>query len=228
MTVMPEPAPSRPRIGRPPQISRPEIIATARRIVEEEGLQHLTMRRLAREVGSTPMAVYHHVKDKEELLVLLLDDYAQQIPRPDLPEPARERIIAAGIAMHDALVQYPWITEVLTADSLLATSALWYPESIIDAAITAGLTPEQAVHAYRTIWYYTAGEILVRTNASRHRQDTDRPTHRERVFATLDPQTLPRLAALADRWGALTAQDTYRNGLQAIVDGLIGQARQTG
>lgn len=170
------------------------------------------------------MALYHHVKDKEELLVLLLDDYAQQIPRPKLPDAPRERIIAAGIAMHDALKDCPWITEVLTADSLLSTSGLWYSENIIDAGIDGGLTPEQAVHAYRTIWYYTAGEILVRANASRRRQDKDGHTYRNRVFATLDPQALPRLASLANRWSVLTGQDPYREGLQAIVDGLVGPA----
>ncbi|MYU47865.1 TetR family transcriptional regulator, partial [Streptomyces sp. SID7803] len=62
-------------------MSREEIIGTARRIVSQEGVNRLTMRRLAAEVGSTPMALYHHVRDKEELLVLLLDDYASRTLR---------------------------------------------------------------------------------------------------------------------------------------------------
>lgn len=222
--LMPQPAPTRPRTGRPPRLSQQEIISTARRIIDDDGLLNLTMRRLAREIGSTPMALYHHVKDKEDLLVLLLDDYTQQIPHPELPTAPRERIIATGIAMHDALKDCTWIVEVLTTDSLLSTSGLWYAENIIDASVDAGLDPEQAVHAYRTIWYYTAGEILVRANSNRRRQDTEGPTYRDRVFATLDPQSMPRLASLADRWSVLTSQDTYRQGLQAIVNGLIGWA----
>ncbi|WP_197516787.1 MULTISPECIES: hypothetical protein [Nocardia] len=79
---------------------------------------------------------------------------------------------------------------------------------------------ERAVHAYRTIWYYTAGEILIRA-AARRRRDDDRPVFRERVFADIDAGELPRLAAVADRWGALTAADTYAEGLRALVDGLL-------
>ncbi|MBH5338171.1 TetR/AcrR family transcriptional regulator C-terminal domain-containing protein [Streptomyces pactum] len=214
------PAPRRPR-GRPPRISREEIIGTARRIVTEEGVGRLTMRRLATEVGSTPMALYHHVRDKEELLVLLLDDYATRtLRRPELPGEPRERVVAAATAIHEALAACPWIVEVLTADDLMSTSALWFVEQIVDGLVACGLSPDRAVHGYRAIWYYTAGEIVVRTTAARRRADDDRATYREQVFAGLDPAELPRLAQVADRWAPLTAEDTYQDGLRALVDGL--------
>ncbi|WP_326820539.1 TetR/AcrR family transcriptional regulator [Streptosporangium sp. NBC_01756] len=213
--------PHRPRAGRPPRISRREILDAALRIIERDGMESLTMRRLAKDVGSTPMALYHHVQDKEELLLLLLDDYAGQLPRPVLPEEPRERLVAAAQAMHDSLAGCPWIVEVLTADDLLSASALWFPENIVDSAVKCGLTPEQGVHAYRAIWYYTAGEIIIRAAAAR-RRDADRPTYRDQVFADLDPQALPRLASLGGRWNALTAEDTYRQGLIALVNGLLG------
>lgn len=219
------PAAPRARTGRPPRLTREEIIAAARRIIDADGVDDLTMRRLAREVGSTAMALYRHVRDKEDLLVLLLDDYAEQIPRPPIPAEPRDRILAVGTAMHDALAACSWIAEVLTSDALMSASALWYPETIIDACIDAGLTPEQSVHAYRTIWYYTAGEILVRAHAARRRREDPGPTRRDRIFAELDAEHLPRLTALTDRWTALTAQDTYREGLLAIVDGLLAGAR---
>ncbi|GAA3100504.1 TetR/AcrR family transcriptional regulator [Streptosporangium carneum] len=219
---MAQPVPRRPRTGRPPRISRGEILDAARRVIEGDGVGGLTMRRLAKEVGSTPMALYHHVKDKEELLLLLLDEYAGAMARPALPEDPRERVTAAALAMHDALAGCPWIVEVLVADDLLSTSGLWYAENIVGAAVACGLTPERAVHAYRAIWYYTAGEIIVRASAGRRRAAADdRPTHREQVFADLDPETLPHLASLAGRWAALTAEDTYRQGLRALVDGLL-------
>ncbi|MEU9497298.1 TetR/AcrR family transcriptional regulator [Streptomyces sp. NPDC048196] len=219
---MPQPSAPRKNLGRPPRISREEIVATARRIVTEAGVDRLTMRRLATEVGSTPMALYHHVRDKEELLVLLLDDYATRtLRRPELPADPRERIVVATTAIHEALAACPWIVEVLTADDLMSTSALWFVEQIVDGLVECGLSPEQAVHGYRAIWYYTAGEIVVRTTAARRRADDDRATYREQVFADLDPNELPRLAQIADRWAPLTAQDTYLDGLRALVDGLL-------
>lgn len=101
MMGMPQPSAPRKVLGRPPRISREEIIETARRIVAEQGVDRLTMRRLATEIGSTPMALCHHVRDKEELLVLLLDDYAARtLRRPELPAHLRERVIAATTAIH--------------------------------------------------------------------------------------------------------------------------------
>ncbi|MCX4451228.1 TetR/AcrR family transcriptional regulator [Streptomyces sp. NPDC087866] len=219
---MPQPSAPRRTPGRPPRISREEIIGTARRIVTEGGVNRLTMRRLAAEVGSTPMALYHHVRDKEELLVLLLDDYASRtLRRPELPDDPRERVMAAATAIHEALAACPWIVEVLTADDLMSTSALWFVEQIVDGLMECGLPLDRAVHGYRSLWYYTAGEIVVRTTAARRRTDDDRATYREQVFADLDPSELPRLAQAADRWAPLTAEDTYRDGLEALVDGLL-------
>lgn len=185
-------------------------------------MNRLTMRRLATEVGSTPMALYHHVRDKEELLVLLLDDYAvRALRRPELPADPRERVVVAATAIHGALAACPWIVEVLTADDLMSKSALWFVEQIVDGLVEGGLSPDRAVHGYRAIWYYTAGEIVVRRTAARRRAEDDRATYREEVFSGLDPEELPRLAQTADRWAPLTAEDTYRDGLEALVEGLL-------
>ncbi|MFE6055928.1 TetR/AcrR family transcriptional regulator [Kitasatospora sp. NPDC056446] len=221
----PQPPAPRKTTGRPPRISREEVVATARRIVDEEGVGKLTMRRLAAEIGSTPMALYHHVRNKEELLVLLLDDYAARTLRPTgLPADPRERVVAAATAIHRALAPCPWIVEVLTADDLMSTHALWFVEQIVDGLVGCGLPLDRAVQGYRAIWYYTAGEIVVRVTAARRRSGDDRPTYREQVFAGLDPEALPRLAEAAGHWDRLTAEDTYGDGLRALVDGLLGTA----
>ncbi|MDK9500858.1 TetR/AcrR family transcriptional regulator [Streptomyces katrae] len=219
---MSQPSAPRKTTGRPPRISREEVIEKARRIVTEEGVDRLTMRRLATEIGSTPMALYHHVRDKEELLVLLLDDHtARTLHRPELPDDPRERVVASAAAIHEVLAACPWIVEVLTADDLMSASALWFVEQMVDGLVECGLTPEQAVHGYRAIWYYTAGEITVRTAAARRRAGDDRATYRERVFADLDPGELPRLTQVADQWASLTAENTYLAGLRALVNGLL-------
>jgi AcrR family transcriptional regulator len=221
MAGMPESPERTARGGRPPRLSRAEIIAAAKAVIAAEGVEQLTMRRLAREVRSTPMALYRHVDDKRGLLLLLLDDAAERMPRPELPEDPAERIVAAAAAIRDGLAGFPWIVEVLAADDLLSTAALWFPEAVVDAAVRSGLSEERAVHAYRAVWYYTAGEIIVRAAADRRRAADGARPHRDAVFAELDPDRTPRLAALGGRWPALTAEDTYREGLRALVAGLL-------
>ncbi|MBY8844768.1 TetR/AcrR family transcriptional regulator [Streptomyces sp. SP2-10] len=220
---MPPPPAPRKTTGRPARISREEIIRTARGIVSQDGVDRLTMRRLATEIGSTPMALYHHVRDKEELLLLLLDDYAARtLRRPDPPPTdPRDRVLTAATAIHEVLAACPWIVEVLTADDLMSTSALWFVEQIVAGLTESGLSLDEAVHGYRTIWYYTAGEIVVRAASARRRSADARPTYRDQIFADLDPADLPRLAEAAPRWAPLTAQDTYERGLRALLNGLL-------
>lgn len=96
------------RLGRPPRLSREAILVAAQRVLDEEGAEYLSMRRLARELSSTPMALYHHVRDKDELLMLLLDAYVRRIPRPDFADHPRERVVAGAQALHDILEDCPW------------------------------------------------------------------------------------------------------------------------
>jgi AcrR family transcriptional regulator len=215
------------RTGRPPVTNRAQILAAARRLIDRNGWEKLTIRRLATEMGIGATTLYHHVQDKEDLLLLLISEYADQISHPTMPTEPRDRIVAAATAIHDALAAWPWAAEVLTADGFvgrLGESALWLVETIVAGAIDYGCTQEQAVDIFRSIWYYTVGEILVRAHSARRRTEDERPPYRDAFFGRLDAAQMPRLVALGDKWPTLSARDTYPEGLQAFADGLLAQA----
>lgn len=206
--------------GRPPRTSREEILTAARELIETQGWEQLTIRRLASAIGTSPGTVYYHVRDRDDLLVQLLNYYSSQLPRPELPSDPRERIVVAATLLHDALADMPWVAEIVTADNLLGKDILWLVEAIVAGAIDAGATPDDAVHLYSDIWYYTAGEILIRYRRNR-RARLGRPNYRDEVFDHLDPGEFPRLSSLAGRWHDLTTSDTYRRGLRALVNGAL-------
>ncbi len=215
------------RTGRPPVTSRAQILAAARRIIDRDGWEKLSIRRLAAELGIGATTVYHHVRDREDLLIQLLNDHAEQTLVPELPDDPRERIIAAATAMHESLVAWPWTAEVLAADGFigrLGEPARRMVEVIIDAALDRGCTAEQAVDVFRSIWYYTAGEILVRVQSKNRPGEDERIHAPEPFFIGLDHERLPRLAALGNQWPVLAGRDTYAQGLRAFVDGLLDQA----
>jgi AcrR family transcriptional regulator len=217
---MPRPPTGAPN-GRPPRTSRDDILGAAHRLIDRDGWERLTIRRLAAEIGASPATVYYHVRDRDDLLIQLLKDSADQIRRPDLPGDPRKRIVAVATLMHDELAARPWVTEILTADDVLGDSALWLVEGIIAAAIDAGADPEAAVHLYRQIWYYTAGEILIRANRTNRAAQRKGPSYREQTFGRIDPAEYPQLARLAGRWVSLTSQDTYAQGLRALIDSAL-------
>ncbi|MEU3071799.1 TetR/AcrR family transcriptional regulator [Streptomyces sp. NPDC007027] len=220
------PAPLAPhgRTGRPPVTSRTRILSAARRLIDRDGWEKLTIRRLAAELGIGATTLYHYIQNKEDLLVLLLNHYIDQLERPDLPNDPPERILTAATAMHDALADWPWTAEILTADGfvgLLDESALWMVEAILSGAHDHGCTPEQTVEVFRSIWYYTVGEILVRAHSHNQQNNNDKHLPRETSLSNLDTTRVPHLAAIGNRWTALAAQNTYHQGLRALINGLL-------
>ncbi len=215
------------RTGRPPATSRAEILTAARLVIERDGWEKLTVRRLAAELGIGTTTLYHHVRDREDLLVQLLNEHVDHTLRPELPSEPRDRIIAAATAIHDSLAAWPWAAEILTTDGFLGRlgeSALRAVETIVAGAIDCGCTPAQAVGVFRGVWYYTVGEILVRARSAGRRAEDGQPAERDAFFGGIDTSRLPRLAAVGDQWPALAARDTYAEALAAFVDGLLAQA----
>ncbi|MGW7272595.1 TetR/AcrR family transcriptional regulator [Streptomyces sp. NPDC054864] len=220
---MPRPTASHGRTGRPPLTSRAQILVAARELIDRDGWEKLTVRRLAAELGIGATTLYHHIRSKDDLLLLLLNHHVAQIEHPPLPDDPRERIVVAATALHSALAAWPWAAEVLSADGfvgLLDESAMWMVEAIVAGADDHGCTPEQSVDVFRSLWYYTVGEVLVRAHSAR-RLSAGRPfAYRD----DLDPSRVPHLAAIGVRWAALAARDIYPQGLRAFVDGLLARA----
>src|SRR5690606_37362669 len=213
------------RAGRPPATSVARIVAAARTLIDRDGWENLTIRKLAGELGVGPTTLYHHVRDKDDLLVHLINDLAARTPRPELPDDPRDRMVTAAEAAHRMLTGWPWAVEVITTDGFLGRvdeSAAWSTEAIVGAALELGCEREQAVYVFRTIWFYLVGEILVRARSARAPLDLDRLPERT-FFAGAGMSRLPHLAEIGDDWIAIERVDTFRQGLEALVDGLLAQ-----
>ncbi|MER5767949.1 TetR/AcrR family transcriptional regulator [Streptomyces sp. NPDC001985] len=209
--------------GRPRRLDAGTIVAAARRVIDEEGVDAVSMRRVAREVGSTPMALYHHVRDKDELLLLTLSGVSTAFPRPELPGDPRERLHTVSLHMHRVLSEIPWVLKVLALGDLTDRHALWIAEEIIDSAIACGLTPEQAVRAYRTIWYFVYGDLTFRAALAERAREPGRRRYFPETLTEEDRAELPRLTELAPRWEELRSYDIGEQ-LAAVIDGLLGRA----
>jgi AcrR family transcriptional regulator len=207
--------------GRPPRLSREAVVTAAESIVARDGIDALTMRRVARELRSSPMALYRHVRDKDELLVLLLDRLVERLPRPALPEEPRARLLTLWSLLYDGLDQHPWVVEVLVKGHLMARSVLWVMEEILAAFVAAGLTHEQAAAAYRACWQFTVGALTIRHGLARTAAG-GRPRFQLGLLTGADPRELPTLAAVAAYWSR-PYQD-YEAGLSALLDGLLDRA----
>lgn len=196
------------------------MISAALTIVERDGIESLTMRRVADEVAASPMSIYRHVRDKDELLVLLLDRLASELPRPGLPSEPRARLLAACQTMRDGLAEHPWIIDILAAGDLIAPSILWLMEEIVASFVACGLSYAEAADGYRAVWQLTVGELIVSRGVNALSK-LGRPPYVLKVLAEVDEGELPTLAALAPHWATARSRATYASALRALIDGLL-------
>jgi len=106
---------TRPERGRRrPRFTRDQIAAAAIRIIDTEGLDELSMRRLASELGAGTMTLYHYVLTKDELLALVGDAIMAELVVPDdeLPAGWREAITLIAHRSREAIRRHPWMLDV--------------------------------------------------------------------------------------------------------------------
>jgi AcrR family transcriptional regulator len=209
----------RPR-GRPPTIDRETVLDTAIRLLDSEGVEALTMRRLASELGVSAMAPYRHVGSKDELLIVLVDRLAARLVYPSRPRDPKGAMLVLWSTIYDSLAEHPWVPEVLARRRMMAPSVLGAIEEIHAALRNAGLPIQAAVRAYRLMWNFTLGSLLVRAGAS-----SEGPSKQRELRAAPDPDRYPMLAAAAATWTAAHDRDTYRQDLGTLVDALLASAR---
>ncbi|MGK5637564.1 TetR/AcrR family transcriptional regulator [Streptomyces sp. URMC 126] len=198
-------------------------MAAAYEIILKEGAEHLTMRRLAATLGSTAMAVYHHVRDKDELLSLVLEHVAHTLPRPPLPDDPRERVVVVCGLMHQAFAEHPWVVPILARGELVGMSAVWMTEEILGALTTYGLDREEAFWAHQTLWYYTAGRALATPPRLRPEPDDASGRHYPETTAAQDTAArYPHVTSYAEDSRELEDRYTYEQGIRHILDGVLG------
>lgn len=216
-----QPSHESPSRGRPPAIDREAVLEAATRLLDDEGVQSLTMRRLASELGVSAMAPYRHVGSKDQLLMVLVDRLAARLVYPPRPPDPKAAILVLWATIYDSLAEHPWIPEVLARRRMMAPSVLDAVEEIHAALRAAGLSIAAAARAYRLMWNFTLGSLLVRAGAS-----SEAASQQRDLRAAPDPGRYPMLAAAAATWTAAHDRDTYREDLEALIDALLVDARR--
>ena len=213
-----EMATHRPR-GRPPTLDREAVLDTAVGLLDAEGVEALTMRRLASELGVSAMAPYRHVGSKDQLLMELVDRLAARVVYPARPADPKGAMRVLWTSIYDGLAEHPWVPEVLARRRMMAPSVLDAIEEIHAALRNAGLSTQEAVRAYRLMWNFTLGSLLVRAGTS-----SESPSQQRKLRGAPDPQRYPNLAAAAAAWTSAHDRDTYRDDLGALIDALLASA----
>jgi AcrR family transcriptional regulator len=101
--------------SRKPRYTREQIAGAALAVADSEGIEAVSMRRVAQELGAGTMTLYHYVRTKAELLDLMDDTIMGEVVVPDgeLSTNWREALTQIATRSHDAFKRHPWALEGL-------------------------------------------------------------------------------------------------------------------
>jgi TetR/AcrR family tetracycline transcriptional repressor len=183
-------------------VDRDRIAATAMDIINEVGVDKLTMRAVAGRLDVSAMALYHHVEDKDELLRLIGDQVLGQfeLPDPDSDE-WRTILMSVCIAAVDTLLEVPGLSSVLLTSKILP-NARRMVQFCIHQLERAGLDHATAQEVYAGIQTLALGRLLIEENAS------------YRLSAAPHPDD-----EIRDYTMTLRSRESFRRALSALIDG---------
>ncbi|CAM3251797.1 TetR/AcrR family transcriptional regulator [Tsukamurella hominis] len=210
-----------PRRGRPPSITRERIVERALVVLDEAGVDGLTMKSLAADLGVTTMALYRHVDDKENLLALALDAIAEPFAAITFPEEPRTRIRMAMTTLYESLTAHPWVPEALIRPQRIGRGALLLTDAVMGAAYELTGDRAAALAAYRALWSLTLGSVL---SHLRQRAEGTPLTHErmDEIVGTMPRDTVPHLRASAELDAETATVDDFAASLAALMTGLFG------
>ncbi len=192
-------------------------------MVGTEGLEKLSMRRIAEELGASPMALYRHVAGKKELLELLVEEVMAELKPTVRSQPPRARILASLEHTREVMSRHPWLPSVLLAQDPPPSGRPWLTEYLLEALLDAGLDERAAVYAYRSMWQYMTGHVL-----HVHREAALRERAARAHDSGDDLADFPVLRRALPQLAALDQNRQFRAGLEAQLDGFLAAAESGG
>ncbi len=236
---MTRPSAPRSRRERPakPPLSRDAIVAAGLEIARTEGVEALSMRRLAQALDTGPASLYVYVADRDELHALLFDAAIGTIEtEPVDPARWREQLKELARRMVKMMAEdFPGIALLAMTHIPTGENAMRGVESMLSLLKAGGATDQAAAYAADLLSLYVTA---IAYEESLYRKLYSDPEHEQREvqrlaerFGALDAERYPTLAALGPAMTRGDGQERFELGLDVIINGLLAtptEGRLTG
>jgi AcrR family transcriptional regulator len=148
------------RTPRRTPLNRDRIVRAAVEHADETGLESFSMRGLAPALGVVPMALYKHVRNKEELLDGMVDVVFSEIEDPSTGGDWKADMRRRAISAREALKRHPWAIGLMESRMAPGPANLRHHNAVMGCLREAGFSFEMAVHAYSVQDAYIYGFAL--------------------------------------------------------------------
>lgn len=201
-------------------LSRDRVLREAIRLADEGGIDSLTMRGLAQELGVEAMSLYYYMASKDEILTGIVGLVLSEIDLPSGRAHWKAAIRRSAISFHDALRRHPWATSQMMSPKGFGPARVRYMDSVLRRLREAGFSAEMTYHAYHALDSHIMGSTLWEAGYSSVKVD------RDAVGALLRRLPVDDYADFAEHvrqhmTGSVGGEKgTFEFGLDLILDGL--------
>jgi AcrR family transcriptional regulator len=206
------------------------VLEAAISLADEHGIESLTMRKLARELGVEAMSLYNHVANKGDLVDGIVDLVLDEMEPPSDVEDWDVAIRRSAVSAHETLLRHPWACSLVMSPRNFRVSGsprVRYMEGLLRRLREAGFSADLTYHAYHAldshILGFTMWQLSHMAEARRLAEDKDFADFAARLVQELRGHDLPHLAEHAEQHLAAPKDDGARQfefGLDLILDGL--------
>ncbi|QWF82392.1 TetR/AcrR family transcriptional regulator [Amycolatopsis sp. CA-230715] len=163
--------PERGTRGPKPAHTRDELAAAALRVADAEGLDAVTMRRVAAELGAGVTSLYRYVTGKDELIDLMSDAALGELDLPALTGKWRADLRAAARLLYDLILHRPWLAAAGTARPSLGPNGLRWMEYLLSTVEDATADPDEMLTlvGVATMFAHGAASLDLADDQARHR-----------------------------------------------------------
>ncbi len=220
--------------GPRPGLSADAIVEAAVRLADAEGLEAVSMARVAHELGFTTMSLYRHVASKEELLQLMWNTSALGAETLELKGDGwRPRLRMWATVQREMLDRHPWLTQMPMAAPPVAPNSLAFVERGLETLDGTGIADADKLRILGLLSSYTLSEARMAHDAARAARAAAAELTPSWTFDALlrelvDERAYPRLYRIAwsppsgaepsEREEFLFGVDRILDGVQALID----------
>ena len=129
-------------------------------LADQGGIDSLTMRRLAQELGVEAMSLYYYVASKDDILKGIVDPVISEIDVPSDGADWKTALRRSAISFHNALSRHPWAAKLIMSGTGVGLARVRYMDAVLRRLREAGFSPELTHHTYHALDSHIMGSTL--------------------------------------------------------------------
>jgi AcrR family transcriptional regulator len=202
-------------------LTRARILQAAVRVMDADGLEAVTMRRLGRELGVEAMSLYNHVPSKEDLLSGILETVLGQFELPQDDGDWLERLRDLAVAYRRLLLAHPNVLSLFAEHRHLDPDCLQPIELTLEALRGGGLSVEETTTAYHMLVGYVMGHATLEiAGVMSGDPDPEHAAQHEAFLHLLPRDRFPRMAEMLPYLAHCDREAEFEFGLDMLLAGL--------